>query len=564
MSFIRSLTLSYAVFMALATNLQAELSSDRQPQPEFNVEAITNHVLNFQLYSRESWKGTKESEVAEFLDHARLVRLAQAELAKTNESANKRVFHAKSHGCLTGRLILDPDRDAKTQHGIFVLDGKQDFNVLVRFSNGVGTIESDRKPDVRGMAVKIFGANKGQGTYPTMDLLTTNSPTPFGSDQAEFIEFMNATVFPGFLHNRMLRFLASNPTTRKAIIERTTRATTMKSLVGETYWSGHPYLMGQNQAVKFFFRPIGLDSGSNASSIEMDTVAWVKKFFSQVLLSSSEANVMATELRRSALNKEIEFGVYAQFDDGTRNTPVEDASVEWNAQEYRIATLKLDRQQIGMAGNEQFSTCENLAFTPGRFHPEHRPIGNMGRGRIFTYEASARGRSASFMDPEEESLFARLRRINTPQASDFGLHPMNERVTHKATCRVTSFQDSAPRPLPNGDDRAQKTNRIEVHMNRYNTFLEMFIPGQRYQWDTLHTNFPVHDLSYTIRDADLHNPNALRELRETNAPQNWNLEIGDATFTMQFEPESATGQGSSQLRLNRERVIYQLRCIEVK
>ena len=49
--------------------------------------------------------------------------------------------------------------------------------------------------------------------------------------------------------------------------------------------------------------------------------------------------------------------------------------------------------------------CSGLRFTPGHHIPEHRPLGNLGRGRIFTYEASQTGRHAAGEEPKEQVFF---------------------------------------------------------------------------------------------------------------------------------------------------------------
>ena len=112
-----------------------------------------------ELYRNEQYKfGSKAREEAEFADHVARVRAVQERLAREHFSgARHRVFHAKMHACLLGTLTLRPERPATVRRGIFADGGRPRFNVLARFSNGVGTEEHDLKPDVRGLALKIFG-----------------------------------------------------------------------------------------------------------------------------------------------------------------------------------------------------------------------------------------------------------------------------------------------------------------------------------------------------------------------------------------------------------------------
>ena len=120
---------------------------------------------DFTLYKHEKWKfdsSGPELEHAEFINHYDRVAAIQAYLKeKLGNDAPGRVFHAKSHGCLLGEVRLLPERLAETRHGIFGSSAPEKYPVLARFSNGKGTVEPDRLPDVRGVALKIFGVEPG-------------------------------------------------------------------------------------------------------------------------------------------------------------------------------------------------------------------------------------------------------------------------------------------------------------------------------------------------------------------------------------------------------------------
>ena len=144
---------------------------------------------DFTLYKHEKWKfdpSDPKLERAEFIEHYDRVGAVQAYLkAKFGEDVPRRVFHAKSHGCLLGELRLLPERHEETRRGLFGNSTPEKYPVLARFSNGKGTIEADKSPDVRGVALKIFGVEPG--TERTIDFLMTNSPVAFGADHAEFV-----------------------------------------------------------------------------------------------------------------------------------------------------------------------------------------------------------------------------------------------------------------------------------------------------------------------------------------------------------------------------------------
>ena len=377
---------------------------------------------NDELYVHEHYKfGSKEQELAEFEDHAKRVLEAQKALAAQDSPGNPhRVFHMKAHACLAGTLTLRDDRPEITRHGIFRASGKSAYNVLARFSNGVGSDHHDLKPDVRGLALKLFGVSDGsasaEGHGPrTVDFLMTNSTIPFGKDQEEFVRFMEANVNPGFLGAHLIGFLIGHTEVARQLMKVTFRI--IPSLVTEQYWSGHPYLLGARQAMKFNVRPIEpsqveIDNElrQEASRLQARVEAsdklehQVKHWFDMRTLGDSKvnSNYLSIELRNRLQRGPIKFVFSVQVEKDPRTTPIEDGLIEWKESDspsIPVAELVLDREI-------EPDICRALRFTPGHFIPDHRPLGNLGRGRIFTYEASQSGRHAASEEPEERRFFS--------------------------------------------------------------------------------------------------------------------------------------------------------------
>jgi hypothetical protein len=81
-------------------------------------------------------------------------------------------------------------------------------------------------------------------------------------------------------------------------------------------------------------------------------------------------------------------------------TPVENTLVQWKTSDSPLipmAKIILDRQHFDYADRD--TECTTLRFTPGHYHPFHRPTGNMGRGRVFTYNESQNLRGANDHEP---------------------------------------------------------------------------------------------------------------------------------------------------------------------
>ena len=332
---------------------------------------------DFTLYKHEKWKfdpDGAELERAEFIRDYDRVSAVQAYLKATfGENAPGRVFHAKSHGCLLGEMRLLPERQQETRHGIFGNGAPEKYAVLARFSNGKGTIEADRSFDVRGVALKIFGVEPG--TERTVDFLMTNSLVAFGTDHAEFVEFMEATKDgpPGLgfsiPHSRVIVALL------KCIFP-------PRSVAELTYGSGHAYLLGPNRAMKMKLEPHGDHLGF------FDAAA---ARFHQI----EDRDFLRHELEERATTKGVRFTLSLQLDNerDPGQTPIEDALFEWTEESsppLPVAELVFDPQPLTEARREYVDT---FSFNPWNYHPEHRPLGNLARGRLLSYAASRAGRA---------------------------------------------------------------------------------------------------------------------------------------------------------------------------
>src|SRR5215469_14058681 len=158
------------------------------------LEEILETFPDFELYKNEAFfGGSASAECEEFRGHVKKVAEAQQQLADRSDGTRRRVFHAKGHGALLGELRLRAERPSIVRKGIFGDDAPPNYPVLARFSNGKGVIEADSIPDVRGVALKMFNVSPSDPER-TMDLLMTNSPVAFGTDHAEFVEFMVASL----------------------------------------------------------------------------------------------------------------------------------------------------------------------------------------------------------------------------------------------------------------------------------------------------------------------------------------------------------------------------------
>lgn len=97
----------------------------------------------------------------------------------------------------------------------------------------------------------------------------------------------------------------------------------------------------------------------------------------------------------------IRYTLSVQIVENPASTPIEDALREWtetDSPSIPVADLELNRESTNVDN-------ESLRFSPAHFISTHRPLGNLARGRLFTYTASQDGRGASTSEPEERVVF---------------------------------------------------------------------------------------------------------------------------------------------------------------
>lgn len=334
-------------------------------------------LYDFELYKNEQYfGGSKEAELKQFAESAQIVLESQQILAKKNLRP-RRVFHAKQHGCVTGKLNVVDERPLDefevTFKGLF--QAGQSFDVLARFSNGLGLIDHDKKPDFRGMAVKVIDAQASKNA----DFLLINTPVGVGKNAKEFMDFTQKVVKHGAILGTSI-YATLNPRAGAGVIKATGLLPyKVRSLATINYWGGHPYLLGQDRAMKLVVIP---------TETEEDRIRDLIK---------KGKDFLKIDLQNRLKEGPLTFKVGLQLEIDEDSTPIEDNVDRWTEKEspvIHVANLVFEQQAIDTSLHNQ--TCENTRFSPGNYHEDHRPLSNLGRARILTYQASQMGRSAKF------------------------------------------------------------------------------------------------------------------------------------------------------------------------
>lgn len=281
-----------------------------------------------------------------------------------NHNEMKRAFHAKSHGCLKGELKV-LSLPANLAKGLFQTPAKS-YPVVARFSNGVGFIQNDSKGDVKGFAMKVFNVPGERllnlpelSNNQVQDFTMTNNPTPLADNVAQFVD-LGIAMDKGLPYG--VSFLLRNMNIAKIVVTRVFGRTII-TLANETFWSGSPYLLGSEQAVKWNIRPC--------------------EYLPEQKANLEDPNYLRTDLQQHLSQQSLCYVLSAQLQKDPLKQPIENHLTEWTEQE--TPSIPLAKVTFSKELNSQIakndSTCEALNFNPWNGLKEHQPLGNMNRAR---------------------------------------------------------------------------------------------------------------------------------------------------------------------------------------
>ncbi len=287
-----------------------------------------------------------------------------------------RALHRKQHLGLRARLEIPDDLPAHARHGVFAEPGM--YDAKIRLSNGGGGRAADKKPDVRGFAVRVEGLS-GPGALgsPTSAqcFVLINSATFAFPTVEQFMEIVVAAargpiailrqlikrhgLFGGFKHARQLGKSLGKPFAGYAC---------------ETFHSAAPIACGP-YAAKVRLVPTG--NGDPATS---KPPAW------------------ADDVTRRLAKGDLRWDLQLQFFVDDAVTPLENPTVPWPESEapfVTVAHLVAPQQDpISEEGTKLAETIEANMFDPWNALAEHRPLGEIMRARKAAYFASQQERGA--------------------------------------------------------------------------------------------------------------------------------------------------------------------------
>ncbi|MGO9155761.1 catalase family protein [Mycobacterium sp.] len=297
--------------------------------------------------------------------------------------------HAKSHGILQGKLIVEDGLDEELSQGLFG-GPKKEFDVIARLSSTSGALRSDQLRGVRGLGIKVLEVEgerepdtglPGEPGATTQDfVLVTHREFPFADVRAYATKGMLAAFLLALLSDRGLRFVSHlldaavmvgiklSPTLALLVLPN-------NHILGETFYSSAPLRYG-DYVVKMRYRP-------SSPSVKALTGVPVPR--------DAGPDAHRDMVVQFFDSNSAEYELQVQLCTDTRTMPIEDASVEWpeSASQYRtVAKIKFDMQSADSPERRAYGD-DVLSFNSWRTLKAHGPLGSINRLKKKVYEASS-------------------------------------------------------------------------------------------------------------------------------------------------------------------------------
>ena len=288
-----------------------------------------------------------------------------------------RALHRKQHLGLRATVEVLGDLPAHARHGMFASPGRRDAQI--RLSNGTGAPAPDKRPDVRGFAIRVLDvAGAGALGAPTTAqcFVLINSAT-FAFSSVE--DFMGVVVAASRGPVSVLRHVIK----RNGLFGGLKEARRLGKSLGKPFagFAREPFHSAAPIACGPYAAKVRLISTSSAE----DPPARRDDWSAEVIARLAKA--------------ELRWDLQLQFFVDDALTPIEDATVAWPEAEAPFVTVA---RVVAPAQDPRSPEGVRLAeaIEAGRFDPwnalaEHRPLGEMMRARKVVYFASQQARGAA-------------------------------------------------------------------------------------------------------------------------------------------------------------------------
>ncbi len=300
--------------------------------------------------------------------------MAEVQRGRDRRQGPGRGLHRKQLLGLAATLEVLGKLPDPARHGLFARAGR--YQALVRLSNGGPDRAPDKRPDVRGLAIKVLGvdgaAALGGGRTDCQDFTLINHPAFAFSGPDPFVALVVAAAKgPASL----LRHLVS----RHGLLGAAREARRMAATFGKPF-SGF--------ATEPFFTAAPIACGPYAARVRLRPVDAVP--------AAHRPSEWADDVRRRLADGPLRWDLQLQFYTDETVTPIEDASVDWpeaHAPYVTVARLTIEPSALQAADPAFQQRIEQEVFDPWRALIEHRPLGAVMRARKVVYWVSQQQRA---------------------------------------------------------------------------------------------------------------------------------------------------------------------------
>jgi hypothetical protein len=288
-------------------------------------------------------------------------RLAVLQQRRAKGGPPGRSLHVKGHLGVEATFEVLGELPAYAKVGLFAAPAT--YRTLVRFSNGTGRRQSDRKPDVRGIALKLLGVPgkkviPGMETARTQDFLLNRGRTQAFSDPEDFVWLIESAETPALLPFKAIsRFGLRRGV---ALLKEVVRALSqpIASVATTDFFSMLPVQFG-DLACKYALFPVDADAPGTKPG--------------------TTPNHLGEELAARLAKTPVQYDFKVQFFVSETLTPIEDAAKEWLEEDSPFLTvgrLTLPVQDVhSVRGRALGEQIEALSFDPWHTLECFRPLG---------------------------------------------------------------------------------------------------------------------------------------------------------------------------------------------
>lgn len=317
------------------------------------------------------WKEAIQPDEA--MRHAAAAQAISAlQARKSAKFGTGRALHRKGLLVAPATLTVANELPAHAAQGLFAQPGC--YRACVRLSNGGVDVQSNKRPDIRGFAFRVWGPTGESalgGTIDHQDFSLINQVAfAFPTSHLFFGLVLAAGESPAALLKWVFKTFGPIGALRQLKKMAATFKRPFPGFAAGTFGSTLPLRWGP-YAAKLRLLPL---NGQAIAAGDSD---------------------FAGDFARQAQSGPLRYAVQAQFFEDETRTPIEDASVEWPetvAPFITVAELAVSAPSQDPAWTQQ---AEAGVYDPWQALAAHQPLGEVMRARKVVYFASQQGRGAA-------------------------------------------------------------------------------------------------------------------------------------------------------------------------